>query len=154
MDDYDRLICEFVQTRDRASSADIAQAAGLAVSTANDRVRRLTASGVIASWKARLAPEKVGASLCAFMLIDMEFEGEAEAVEILAGQPEVMELHHITGAHSYLAKIRVENTDGLQEFITNVLKPLGAVTCSESIISLKAIKESSSVRISPPGEDL
>ena len=153
MDDYDRLICEFVQTRDRASSADIAQAVGLAVSTANDRVRRLTASGVIASWKAQLAPEKVGASLCAFMLIDMGFQGEAEAVDQLAGQAEVMELHHITGAHSYLAKIRVANTDALQDFITCVLKPLGAVTSSQSIISLKAIKESSNVKITASRQD-
>lgn len=145
MDHVDRKICDHLQRDGRASSSDIAAAAGVPTSTAHDRVRRLTASGVISGWRAVLDPDRVGAGLACFVLIDMHYTGEEEAVAALAAQAEVQELHHISGAHSYLAKLRVPDMAAMQRFLSEVVKPLAAVARTETIFALHSIKETSEV---------
>ena len=154
MDNVDRKICGIVQADGRASSATIADGAGIPTSTANDRLRRLAANGTIQGWHAALDPNRVGAGLAGFVLIDMGYEGEAEAVEVLCSRPEVMELHHISGAHSYLLKLRVQDMNAVQDFLAEVVKPLTAVTHTETIFALKTHKESAAVCIAsgPHGE--
>lgn len=150
MDEIDRKICGLVQKDGRRSSAEIAEAVGVSVSTANERVRRLAASGVISAWRGVLDPVRVGAGLCGYVLIDMSFDGEAEAAEALAARPEVLELHHISGPHSYLAKVRVADTRAMQKFLQDVLKPLKAVQRTETIFTLDTVKETTEVLITPP----
>lgn len=147
MDNIDRNICGILQGAGRTSSAELAEAVGLSLSAANDRVRRLAASGAIAGWQARLDPQAFGLGLCAFVLIDMAFEGEAEAVATLKAYPEVQELHHISGPHSYLMKLRVADTRALQAFLTTAVKPLAAVVRTESIITLDTAKETAAILI-------
>lgn len=149
MDAVDRKICEVVQSDGRASSAAIAEAAGVPTSTANDRLRKLAANGTIQGWHAALDPHRVGAGLAGFLLIDMGYEGEAEAVKALSARPEVMELHHISGAHSYLLKLRVQDMDAVQDFLTEVVKPLSAVHHTETIFALKTHKETAALCIAP-----
>lgn len=147
MDATDRHICELLQQHGRMSSVEVAAAVGVSVSTANDRVRRLAAQGVICGWHARLDPEVVGASLCAFVFIDISYDGEAEACAALAAMPEVQELHHVSGAHSYLMKVRVRDSRALQRFLQEAVKPLGSVLRTESFLSLDALKETLAVPV-------
>lgn len=147
MDGIDRKICGSLQRNARASAAEIATAVGLSVSSASERVRRLLASGPVTGTHARLDPEAVGAGTCAFVLIDMRYEGEAEACAALVARPEVMELHHVSGARSYILKLRVRDTRALQRFLQMQLKPLPAVQKTETLVSLDALKESMAVQI-------
>ncbi len=147
MDDIDRKICGIVQRNGRASSAEIAEAVGVSVSTANERVRRLAATGVISAWRGVLDPQRVGAGLCGFVLIDMAYIGEAEAAAALRARPEVLELHHISGPHSYLAKVRVSDTAAMQRFLQDVVKPLKAVQRTETIFTLDTLKETTELLI-------
>ncbi|MDO6523849.1 Lrp/AsnC family transcriptional regulator [Shimia thalassica] len=147
MDQIDRKICKLLQQSGRMSNAEIANAVGVPVSTANDRVRRLVANGTITGWHVHLAPDAVGADLCCFVMIDMAYQGEAEACAVLVGLDEVQELHHISGAHSYLMKLRLRNTKELQAFMSEKVKPLPAVQRTETIFSMDALKESSALRI-------
>lgn len=149
MDKVDRKICEIIQADGRASTAAIAEAVGVPTSTTNDRLRRLAANGVIQGWHASLNKSSVGAGLAAFVLVDLFYEGEAEAVEALCARPEVMELHHISGAHSYLMKLRVKDMDAMQGFLTTVVKPLSAVHHTETIFALKTHKETVAVSVVP-----
>ncbi|SEQ47766.1 Lrp/AsnC family transcriptional regulator [Thalassovita taeanensis] len=152
MDETDRKICDLLQEDGRASSTEIALAVGLSVSAANERVRRLASTGVITGWRATLNPATFGIGLCGFVLIDMRFEGEAEAVAALSAQPEVQELHHISGPHSYLMKLRVRDTAALQTFLTQVVKPLPAVLRTESIITLDTAKETAALPLAGRSE--
>lgn len=147
MDVIDRKICNIVQRRGRLSSTDVAQEVGVSVSTANDRLRRLSASGEIRGWHAVLEPDSLGAGMCCFVLVDMAYDGEEAACAELTRHDEVMELHHISGAHSYLMKLRVKDAAALQAFLSAHVKPLSAVTRTETMISLHAHKESPVIRI-------
>ena len=152
MDAVDRIICAVVQRDGRASSTVIAKAAGVPTSTANDRLRRLAANGTIQGWHAALDPLRVGAGLAGFVLMDMGYEGEAEAVEALCARPEVMELHHISGAHSYLLKLRVQDMHAVQDFLAEVVKPLAAVRHTETIFALKTHKETAAMGVAPAAD--
>ncbi len=149
MDEIDRKICGIIQRDGRKSSAEIAEAVGLSVSTANERVRRLSASGAIAAWRGVLDPAHMGMGLCGFILIDMAFEGEEEAKALLRARPEIQELHHISGAHSYLAKVRLADTAAMQAFLQNVVKPIAAVLRTETIFVLETVKETTEMAIAP-----
>ncbi len=153
MDVIDRKICNILQQDGRASSSEIAAAVGLSVSSANERVRRLAASGVIKAWRGVLAPERVGAATCAFLLIDMTFEGEMYAVQQLCARPEVQDLHHISGPHSYLAKIRLADTATMQCFLQDVVKPLAAVVRTETSFSMDTVKETTEILIASAEKD-
>lgn len=147
LDNIDRKICALLQENARASSTEVAQAVSLSVSAANERIRRLAANGTIRGWHAALSPEMFSADLCAFVLIDMDFEGEAEAVAALTARDEVQELHHISGPHSYLMKLRLADTRALQAFLSDVVKPLPAVSRTESIITLDTAKETPAIAL-------
>lgn len=147
MDAIDRQILNIVQNDSRQSAAQIAKAVGVSVSTANERVRKLTASGHVKAWQAVLAPEKVGADLCAFLLLDMDYHGEREACQELSALDEVQELHHISGAHSYIMKVRVADTKALQALIGTKIKPLAGVLRTESMLVLSTEKETPKMRI-------
>ncbi len=149
MDTIDKKICELVQRDGKASSAVLAEAVGLSLSAANERLRRLDATGVIRAWRGVLDPARVGAGLCAFVLVDMSFAGEVDAAAVLAARAEVQELHHVSGAHSYMMKVRVADMPAMQRFLTEVVKPLAAVTRTETIFALETLKETSEVAVAP-----
>ncbi|WP_127112649.1 Lrp/AsnC family transcriptional regulator [Shimia sediminis] len=142
MDIFDRKIANRLQRFGRLSSADLAQEVGVSVSTANERVRRMASGGEIRGWHAHLNPDAVGAGLCCFVLVDMTYDGEADACAALVTHDEVMELHHVAGAHSYMMKLRTRDTASLQAFLAEHVKPLPAVLRTETLISLDALKES------------
>ncbi len=153
MDAIDRQIARIIQREGRTSSAEIAEMVGVSVSTANERVRRLASTGVIKAWRAVLDPYRVGAGLCGFMMVDMAYNGEEEAKAALAERPEVQELHHVSGPHSYLLKVRVADTSALQKFLQEHVKPLKAVQRTETIVVLETGKETTEVLIVDPRGD-
>ena len=147
MDQIDKQIAALVQADARLSSAQIGAQTGLSVSAAGERLRRLGASGVITGWRAVIDPVAVDLRLCAFVLVDVKYDGETEAKLAIAALPEVQEIHHISGAHSYLVKIRVTDTAALQQLLQDKIKPLGAVIRTESLIVLETVKETSEIAI-------
>lgn len=149
MDRFDRKICALVQADAKQSTAQIAKAVGLPLSTAADRLRKLQASGAITGYHAALSPAALGVPLCAFVLVDMTHAGEAEAVAALTARDEVMELHHISGPHSYLMKLRLADMAEMQRFLSQVVKPLAAVTRTETIFALESEKETHALAVAP-----
>lgn len=147
MDDVDRKIASLVQADSRLSNAQLAEAAGVSVSTANERLRKLSAAGVITAWRAVLAPKAVGAGFCSFVWIDVAYEGEAAARAAIAAFPEVQEMHHVSGPHSYLLKVRVADTGAMQRFLAEKLKPLAGIARTETIVVLETVKETTEVAL-------
>lgn len=147
MDDIDRKICGLIQEDGRSTSAEIAERVGVSVSTAHDRVRRLVSNGTVLGFRAVLNSRAVGADFCCFLFIDMAYDGEQEAIESLSKHPAVLELHHISGPHSYLMKIRVPDAAAVQRFLQEVVKPLRAIQRTETLFSLDVAKETAVLNV-------
>lgn len=143
MDKIDSEILRLLQQDNRITAAELGAAVGLSTSAANDRLRRLNASGVIAANRAILAPAALGRGLLAFLFVDLEPRSdEAGFAAAMAAAPDVLEAHHITGPHNWLIKLRVADTAVLQRFLAGTLKPLPGVIRTETLIALDSAKDS------------
>jgi len=150
MDKSDKEILRILQADNRVSSNSIGQEIGLSVSAVNERVRRLNASGVVRANRAALDPKAVGLGLCAFLFVDLDARSDDEErfVARVTAIPEVLEVHHITGRHSYLLKVRAADTSGLQALLADKLKRLPGVMRTESTVVLETYKETSELPLS------
>ncbi|WP_020592458.1 Lrp/AsnC family transcriptional regulator [Kiloniella laminariae] len=144
MNGIDRKIIFSLQEDNRISMSLLAEKTGLSISAVNERVRKLQNNGTIQRNQAIITPGSVGLDLLAFLFIDLQPDCDEDAfVQEARSFPELQELHHITGPHSYLAKVRVADTNGLQQFLKQRLKALPAVTRTETIVVLQSEKETS-----------
>src|SRR5262245_36398187 len=69
LDDIDRKLLKILQEDGRTSYAELGKAVGLAVSSVNERVRKLSERGVITGVHAHLSPEALGLELLAFVFV-------------------------------------------------------------------------------------
>lgn len=150
MDETDRKIIAHIQADGRASLAEVGAAAGLSVSAANERLRKLQASGVVRGWEARIDPDALGLDLLAFVMVLLDGRGDEAAFRDGAcALPEVLELHHVTGEWSYLAKVRTRGTAGLERLMT-ALKRLPGVGRTLTVIALSSPKETARLPVGRP----
>ena len=151
MDEIDRKILALIQLFGRASYAELGAVVGLSVSTINERLKRLTASGAINGWSAVVSPKALGLKLTAFVSILVSgAEEEARLHAVLKLDPIVEEMHHVTGEWSYLVKLRLRDTDHLEEWLSRVLKPLPGIGRTHTVIALSTVKERAPIHTGTP----
>jgi Lrp/AsnC family leucine-responsive transcriptional regulator len=148
MDNLDRKIIGFLQENGRAALAEVAGAVGLSVSAVNERLKKLQDRGVIQGWAARLDPAAVGLDVLAFVQVLIERpEHNAAFLALAARLPQVQEVHHVTGAWSYLLKVRARNTRELERLLSDDLKSVPGVVRSETVIALSSPKETATLPV-------
>lgn len=142
MDEMDRRLLALLQKDGRRASADLAKEVGLSVSATNERVRKLIDSGSVKAIEAIVEPSSVGFGVTAFIFVDLDYTfSEEEFVSKVSSFEQVLELHHVTGTHSYLLKVRERTNEDLNGFMMNSLKRLDAVRATETLIALQTAKE-------------
>jgi Lrp/AsnC family transcriptional regulator, leucine-responsive regulatory protein len=142
LDDTDRQLLMLLQDDDRQPLAVLSEKIGVAVSTINDRIKRLVRSGMISGFHARIAPEAVGLDLLAFIMVSWSSpKVEGVFLERVKASPDVLECHHITGAWNYLLKVRVRTTRDLERFLSETVKTVDGVERTETLITLSSTKE-------------
>ncbi|MCT4656389.1 MAG: Lrp/AsnC family transcriptional regulator [Cohaesibacter sp.] len=142
MDKIERKLLTLLQQDGRRPSVDLAKDIGLSVSATNERVRKLIDQGIVRKVEAVLDPEKLGMSVTAFLYVDLDYsKDEQEFVLAISNMAQVLEVHHVTGAHSYLIKVRCRSTKELNEFISQSLKQMDQVVSTETQIVLETAKE-------------
>ncbi len=151
LDDIDRKLLKMLQKDGRTPYAELGRAVGLAVSSVNERVRKLGERGVITGVHARVAPETLGLDLLAIVFVGWSDPGvEPRFFARIADEPAILECHHVTGAWNYLLKVRVQNTRTLEAFLTNVVKTVEGIQRTETLIVLSSPKETSELATEPP----
>lgn len=138
MDETDRKIIELLAEDSRRALADIGAVVGLAPSSVNERIRRLTASGAIRRFTVDTDPAALGLPMLVYLWLALrEDADEAAFRRFAASHRRVLECHHVTGAWSYLVKLRV----GAVTEIESVLAELKAgrfLGRSETVIALSS----------------
>src|SRR6185436_8406880 len=117
LDDTDRQLLALLQKDDRLSLAELGKSVGLAPSSVNERIKRLTTRGVIEGFHAHVVPESLGLDLLAFVFVGWSNPAtEPPFLARVAAAPAVLECHHVTGSWNYLLKVRLPNTRDLERF--------------------------------------
>lgn len=140
MDDLDgRLIALFAQDP-RIGVLESSRRLGVARGTVQARLDKLVATGVITGWGPELSPEALGYPVTAFLTLEIRQDtaehGGHDAVGLhLAGIPEVIEAHTITGAGDMWVRVVARSNTDLQRVIDLVLgEP--AIVRSSTVIAL------------------
>lgn len=151
IDETDRQILNILQQNARTSNAEIARQVDMAPSAVLERIRRLEARGVIQGYEARINPEALGLSLLAFIFVrSTDFDGEARVAELLAGIPEVLEVHHIAGEDCFLLKVRAPDARTLGRLLRERIGATGTVQSTRTTIVLETVREGSRLPLEAP----
>ena len=150
-DDIDRTLLRLLQEDGRTSYAELGKAVGLAVSSVNERVKKLNERGAITGVHARLSPEALGLDLLAYVFVGWsDSQVEPQFLTRIADEPAVLECHHVTGSWNYLLKVRVRNTRALEAFLGSVVKSVNGIQRTESLIVLSSRKETAALATDIP----
>ena len=142
MDSTDRAILSLLKQNARASASEISKRVSLSVPAVSERIKKLEQSGVIRQYTVRLDRQLTGEKLVAFIFVNLDkTESITPLRETIVTYPCVLECHHVAGPYDYLLKVAVEDTQALENFLTQTLKKMGGVAGSNTIISLAALKE-------------
>ena len=151
LDDIDRRLLKMLQEDGRTSYAELGKAVGLAVSSVNERVRKLADRGVITGVHARVAPEALQLDLLAFVSVGWSDPAvEPQFLARIAEEPAVLECHHVTGSWNYLLKVRLRNTRMLEAFLGEVVKSVEGIQRTETLIVLSSRKETATLATEAP----
>lgn len=152
LDATDRKILRLLQEAARRSFRSLGEAVGLGAPSVHARVQRLEQEGYIRGYHADVDPERVGRSMMAFVTIGLEGgrKGEVPRTEVVAEQlrkdPDVLEVHAITGEDDLLVKVRTSDMRGLERLLLRSLEPLEGVRRTTTNLVVRTLIE----RQTPP----
>jgi DNA-binding Lrp family transcriptional regulator len=129
-----RLLLE-LRANPRVGVVEISRRLGVARGTAQARMDKLAARGVITGFGPEVEPARMGYPVLAFISLEIVQGRLEEAVATLARVPEVLEVHGVTGDRDLLCRVVARDNTHLQDVI-NAMLHTGAVQRSTSAISM------------------
>jgi DNA-binding Lrp family transcriptional regulator len=134
VDDLDRRLIELFAAEPRIGVLEASRRLGVARGTAQARLDKLAASGVVTGWGPDLSPEALGFPVMAFLTLEIRQGSGHDAVAThLAGIAEVLEAYTITGAGDMWARVVARSNADLQRVIDRVLAEPGIERCTTVI---------------------
>lgn len=150
LDRTDRRILQALQDDGRITNQKLAELVSLSPTAVLARVQRLTRSGYILGYEARLNPQLLGAGLLVFVEVLLDrttpnvFEAFKAAVQV---HPEVLECHMVAGGFDYLLKTRVADMDAYRRFAGAVLWRLPGVRETRTYAVMEEVKSSAKLHL-------
>ena len=144
MDTLDSRLIDLFARDPRVGVLEASRQLGVARATVQARLDKLVATGIVTGWGPELSPEALGYPVTAFLTLEIRQDttehlgqpGGHDAVGAhLAGIPEVIEAHTITGPGDMWTRVVAHSNTDLQRVIDLVLKN-PAIVRSSAVIAL------------------
>jgi Lrp/AsnC family transcriptional regulator, leucine-responsive regulatory protein len=151
LDRYDIRILHELQQDGRLTNAELADRIGLSPAPCWRRVKRLEQEGYINGYHAQLNRHKLGLGVIAFVRLYADVNTGSvtrELREALVRQPEVMDVHHISGEGSFEITVLATDLEAYSRFAMETLINLPHVKDLHTSFSLGEVKAS---RVLPLG---
>ena len=150
MDSTDARLLAEVQRRADITAQDLGDILNLSPSQAARRRARLESEGVIAGYRARLDPGRLGLTVQAFVQVQMaahNADNAANFVRLVNTLPEVVGCWTLTGEADYLLRVWVPDLPALNDLIHHRLLPHPAVARVQSQIVMAQPKADSGLPV-------
>jgi Lrp/AsnC family leucine-responsive transcriptional regulator len=134
IDTIDERILAELQANGRLTMKALAERVGLSSPAMIERVRRLEDRGVIAGYRAIVAPSALGRALTALIAASVESGSQEAFLEAVRADPAVAEVHRTTGESSHLVKVNVADTAALESLVDR-LSATGARCVTSLVLS-------------------
>ena len=143
-DKKDIQILDILQADGRSTASDIAKEVDLSIPAVGERIKKLTEKGLIKQFSAILDHKQIGLDLTVFVFIISEHSDHYnEFVEKTKETKAIVECHSITGGGSHILKVRVKNSQSLEDFLYEIQNWPG-VSRTQSNVVLSTYKETTS----------
>ena len=149
-DRTDLKILEQLQTNAKISNVELARRVHLSPTPCLERVKRLEKHGFIMGYHSRLNPQKLSASLLAFVEIKLNHTSRdvfRDFKDAVKERHEILECHLVSGDFDYLLKTRVADMSEYRELLGETLLMLPGVSSSRSYMVMEEVKESIEIPI-------
>lgn len=146
LDDVDWKVLKILQADGRTALSEIARRLDMGAATIHERANTLEEQGYIREYRALLDPELLGINEVGFIRVDAEAGRASEVAERLTEEPDIQEIHEVTGEADLLLKVRVRDKSGL----TGLLKTIGeyeGVEATATNIALRTVQEQSKLNL-------
>lgn len=147
IDSYDINLLTALQRDGKATNSALGEKIHLSTSQVSRRVQRLEETRVISHYVAVLNPEVIGLGVSAFTHVTLGRQSEHAALfeKAVMDLPEVLECHSVTGEADYILRITAPDLTAFSDFMEKKLLRLPSVASVKSIVTLKTIKQTSSL---------
>jgi len=150
LDAIDRRILAILQADGRLSNQEVAERVNLSPSPCLRRIRRLDAHklglGLLAYVNVRLEKRSLSGVRNERYAVDGAAESHASSFSAaIAGWPEVVACHAMTGEMDYLLRVHVEDMEHFSRFVQDQLLHHPSVIDVKTSFSLKCIKETTAL---------
>jgi Lrp/AsnC family transcriptional regulator, leucine-responsive regulatory protein len=132
VDSLDELILAALQENGRLTMKSLAEQVGLSSPAMIERVRRLEERGVIAGYRAIVAPAALGRPISALIAAIVDRRDQEAFSRQVQEQAAVAEVHRTTGDATHLVKVNVPDMTTLEKIVDD-LSETGA-RCQTTII--------------------
>ena len=132
IDSIDERILAELQANGRLTMKSLAERVGLSSPAMIERVRRLEDRGVIAGYRAIVAPEALGRPVSAMITANVQRVTYEAFLDAVKSNPGVVECHRVTGGSTHLLRAQVADMAALEELVDG-LSDVGA-SCETAIV--------------------
>ncbi|MCG8443996.1 MAG: Lrp/AsnC family transcriptional regulator [Caulobacterales bacterium] len=136
----DQRLIALLQENARAPISELAQKLGLARTTVRNRLERLERLGVISGYRVELSDQYLGSMIEAHVLLKLDGKQQPEKHRKMLDLPEISELYSISGEYDFVARIKAESAQQLDQVLVLVRNLDGVVDTQSSIILTKWIQ--------------
>jgi len=153
LDSIDLHILRLLQEYGRIKRGKIAEEVGLSLPSVSERMKKLEEAGLIQGYHAVLDAKPLGLDITAFVRVSVEpSRYYQDFVERAVQEPEIQEVHSITGEGSHILKIRTKNTTTLEQLLSRIQSWPGVHGTSTSIV-LSTYKETRNLPLPTPNPE-
>jgi len=125
VDTVDAAILELFAAEPRIGVLEASRRLRLARGTVQARLDKLAARGIVTGWGPDVDAAALGFPVTAFVTLEIAQRGHDEIGGRLAGIPEVLEVHTITGSGDLLCRVVARSNADLQRVIDQVVATEG-----------------------------
>ncbi|MCQ9165833.1 MULTISPECIES: Lrp/AsnC family transcriptional regulator [unclassified Arthrobacter] len=140
LDSVDRQIIDALVADARITNRDLADAVGIAPSTALMRTRSLMERGAIEGFEAKLNLAVIGRAVQALIAVRLRAH-DRDQIDTFTSRvpklPEVLSTFHTSGSVDYLLHIAVRDTDALRDWVLDNLTTDPVVGHTETTLVFK-----------------
>lgn len=144
LDNIDRRIIEILRADGRKTVTDLAREVGISKTPCQNRMRKLTESGVIRGFRAIVDPATLGVDHIVYVEIGLSSTHESALADFNAAVrrvPEIEECHMIAGSFDYLLKVRTIDMRRYRKVMGEKITNLPHVATTSSFVVMEAVKE-------------
>jgi len=146
MDKKDLKILDVLKNNSKLSTQEISKKTFIPITTVHHRIKKLEKEGIIKGYTVLLDNKKLGKKLSAYILITVDYDGlkklnisQHDLTNKLEKYEFVEDAAIVAGGFDIILKIRVEDIDQMDDFVTKNLRKIEGVEKTQTFIVLHEV---------------